>query len=199
MASSRRCCCLAVDRRIEAALEMVVMKNLARTRKRRQVRRRPPQRCTYWPRRYLLTKNEAAFFRVLTTLVGDGYLVSCKVRLADLVTCGQRDWQRGHGNRVAQKHIDFVVSHADSSRIVTAIELDDRSHERPERRKRDAFVNQLFRQMDVRLIRIPASWKYDREYVAPFLRQAGITVRLEIDPGSISRKPTNLRSFDPSK
>jgi len=174
------------------------MTNRVRNRRPGQLRRRQPQRSTYQPRRYLLSKNEAAFFRILTALVGVRYLISCKVRLADIITCGQRDWQRGHGNRIAQKHIDFVVSYADSSRIVTAIELDDRSHERPERRKRDAFVNHLFRQMGVRLVRIPAMWKYDCEYVAPFLRQAGVTVRLEIDPGSISRKPTNLRLFDPS-
>ncbi len=175
------------------------MRKRVQTRRRRQVRCRGHQGAAYRPRRYLLTKNEAAFFRVLTTLVGDRYLVSCKVRLADIITCSQRNWQRGHGNRVAQKHIDFLVSYADSSRIVTAIELDDRSHDRPERRKRDAFVNHLFRKMGVPLIRIPASWNYDRKLVAPFLRQAGITVRLEIDPGSISRKPTNLPPFDPSK
>jgi hypothetical protein len=64
MASSRRCFCLAVDRRIEAALEMVVMKNLARTRKRSQVRRRPQQRCT--PTSLMKRQNSANIVSGLT-------------------------------------------------------------------------------------------------------------------------------------
>ena len=102
--------------------------------------RRQQQRQTYRPRRYLLTRNEAAFFRVLVSLVGGRYQISCKVRLADIVTCSDRDWNRGHGNRIAQKHLDFVLSCPTSSRIVAAIELDDRSHRKPERRERDLFL-----------------------------------------------------------
>jgi hypothetical protein len=118
--------------------------------------------------------NEAAFFRVLTEVVGDRYLISCKVRLADIITCADRDWQRGHANRIAQKHVDFVVTHVMSSRILAAIELDDRSHMRPERRLRDAFMNDLFRQMHIRLIRVPASWQYDAGIIAEFLARAGL-------------------------
>jgi len=113
-------------------------------------------------RPFLLTRNEAAFFRVLATVIGHRYLISCKVRLADIVTCDEENWRRGHANRIAQKHIDFVIMHAESSRIIAAIELDDRSHELPERRKRDDFVNSLFRHLDIRLIRFPASWHYSR-------------------------------------
>ena len=130
----------------------------------------------YRARRYLLTKNEAAFFRVLSELVDRRYLVSCKVRLADIITCNDQDWRMGAANRIAQKHVDFVISRADSSRIVAGIELDDRSHQRPERRQRDRFVNRLFDEMEVRLIRIPAQWRYDRRTVAAVLSRAGLTV-----------------------
>jgi hypothetical protein len=125
--------------------------------------------------------NEAAFFRVLAAVVGDRYLISCKVRLADIITCCDRDWRRGHANRIAQKHIDFILTHVTSSRIIAAIELDDCSHLRPERRVRDRFVNDLFRQMQVRLIRIPASWEYDRATVSDFLARVGLEVKMEID------------------
>lgn len=126
----------------------------------------------YRPRPFLLTRNEVAFFRVLTAVVGDRFLISCKVRVADIVTCADRDWQRGHANRIAQKHVDFVICWADSSRIVAAIELDDLSHSRPERRRRDAFINELFLQLGICLIRIPASWKYERDAVAEVLRRS---------------------------
>ena len=148
------------------------MNNRPRTSRRRIVRRRSSQRSIFQPRHFLLTRNEAAFFRVLTAVVGDRYLISCKVRLADLVTCADRDWQRGHANRIAQKHVDFVVTRIETSRIVAAIELDDRSHGLPDRRKRDMFLNGLFRQTGICLIRIPASWNYDRVTVARLLEQA---------------------------
>ena len=75
-------------------------------------------------------------------------------------------------NPISQKHIDFVVNCAESSRIVAAIELDDSSHERPERRERDAFVNRLFWQMGLGLIRVPAQWEYDGDMIAGQLVRA---------------------------
>ena len=147
----------------------------------------------------MLTRNEAAFFRVLTAVVGDRYLISCKVRLADIITCADRDWQRGYANRISQKHIDFIVSSAKSSRIVAAIELDDRSHRRRERRGRDAFVNELFRNARVHLIRVPARWNYAEEEVARYLTNGGLLRENEIDFGSISQKLWNLRHGNPTK
>jgi hypothetical protein len=128
----------------------------------------------YRPRGFLLTKNEAAFFRVLQSLVPDFYALSCKVRLADLITCDDTGWNQGLANRISQKHIDFVVSSTDSSRIVAAIELDDSSHDLPERRERDRFVNHLFRQTGLKLIRIPAQWHYDASAIAYQLTDAGL-------------------------
>ena len=150
---------------------------IVRKRARRQPRRRQQQRQTYQPRRYLLTRNEAAFFRVLVSLVGNRYQISCKVRLADIVTCSDRDWNRGHGNRIAQKHLDFVLSCPTSSRIVAAIELDDRSHRNPARQERDLFLNRLCSRMAIPLLRVPACWEYDRDRVATHFDRAGIPYR----------------------
>lgn len=190
----------ASGRLIEALLEMVVMNNRPRTnRHRRRVRRRRLPSGAFTPRRFLLTRNEAAFFQVLTTVLGDHYLVSCKVRLADIITCSDFDWKRGYANRISQKHVDFVVSSAKTSRIVAAIELDDRSHQRRERRMRDAFVNQLFRNVRVHLIRMPARWDYDEDLVTRYLTDGGLLLENEIDSGSTSQKPWNLRHGNPLK
>jgi hypothetical protein len=148
-----------------------------RSRKRWAGQRRQAKPVLYLPRRYLLTRNEAAFFRVLNPLIADCYRISCKVRLADVVTCADSDWNRGQANRISQKHLDFVVYCAESSRILAAIELDDSSHELPERRARDAFVNRLFWQIGVRLIRVPAQWEYDRDKIADQLTSAGLLVK----------------------
>lgn len=167
---------------------MDFMKRPSSFRKRLNPHQRRTTRPVFRARHFLLTKNEAAFFQVLTAVVGNRYSVSCKVRLADIITCSDRDWQGGHANRISQKHVDFVVIDIDSSRIVAAIELDDRSHRRPERRKRDAFFNDLFRQMRVRLIRVPASWNYDLKSVAALLANGGLSACPEKKPGLVSEK-----------
>ena len=191
---------VAIGRLIEALLEMVVMNNRPHTSThRRRVRRRRSPSGAFTPRRYLLTRNEAAFFQVLTTVLGDRYLISCKVRLADIITCSDCDWKRGYANRISQKHVDFVVTSAKTSRIVAAIELDDRSHRRRERRMRDAFVNQLFRNARVHLVRVPARWDYDKEVVTRYLTDGGLLFEKEIDFGSISQKRWNLRHGSPLK
>ena len=153
---------------------MVLMNNRPGKCRRRGIRRRRSRNGAFMPRRFLLTQNEAAFFRALTAAVADRYRISCKVRLADIITCSDRDWKRGYANRISQKHIDFVVSCAQTSRIVAGIELDDRSHRRQERRERDAFVNRLFRDARVCLIRVPARWEYDQEMVGRYLRRSGL-------------------------
>ena len=188
-----------LDRCIETPLEMVLMNNRPGKFRRRGTRLRRSESRAFTPRRFLLTQNEAAFFRALTTVVADRYRISCKVRLADVITCSDHDWKRGYANRISQKHIDFVVSCPTSSRIVAGIELDDRSHRRRERHRRDAFVNRLFRIARVHLIRVPARWDYDEEVVARYLINGGLPLTNEIDCGSISQKPFNLRRNEPSK
>jgi hypothetical protein len=156
---------------------MVVVKKKPPTSWQRTIRRRRSPNPIFRPRRFLLTRNEAAFFRVLTAIVGSRYQLSCKVRLADIVTCSDRDWNRGHGNRIAQKHLDFVLTCPTSSRIVAAIELDDRSHRNRLRQESDLFLSRLCSRMAVPLLRVPACWEYDRDRVATHFDIAGIPYR----------------------
>jgi hypothetical protein len=129
----------------------------------------------YHSRRFLLTRNESAFFRVLKTLVPAQFEISCKVRLADIVTYSH-DKRHAPANRIRQKHVDFVISSARSSRIVAAIELDDSSHGRADRRARDAFLDRLFSQIGVKLVRVRARWHYDRDSIAECLVHAGVVM-----------------------
>jgi hypothetical protein len=123
--------------------------------------KKSPDVSQYRSRHYLLTRGELAFFRALKKALGDRWLLFAKVRLADVVTCSDSLWDQGPGRRIAQKHLDFVVCHPGSLRIVAAIELDDRSHARLERRQRDTFLNRLFRSAGIPLLRYPARAVYD--------------------------------------
>ena len=115
----------------------------------------------YFAREFLLTKAESKFYKVLKAVAKNKYDVTCKVRLADIINCSELNWRRGYGGQIACKHIDFVLFDSYSSRILLAIELDDRSHDKPARQKRDKFVNKAMKKADVVLLRIPVEWGYD--------------------------------------
>lgn len=119
-----------------------------------------PDVSPYRSRHFLLTRNERAFYQALHHALGGRWLMFAKVRLADVVTCPESLWDQGPGRRIAQKHLDFVVCHPVSLRSVAAIELDDRSHARPRRRQRDAFLNRLFRRAGIPLLRYQARSVY---------------------------------------
>lgn len=161
-------------------------------------RRHNPEPCprspAYHNRLSLLSRGEAAFFGPLCQAVNDRFLIMCKVRLADIVTCSEDDWRRGFGAAIAQKHLDFVLCDLETTRFVLAIELDDRSHARPHRRRRDRFVNRVLAQAGVRLIRFRASAWYSvaaiRERVLDGLDDANMPQH-----GDIHRRRRAARSI----
>ena len=122
---------------------------------------RKTDRLPYRSRGRLLSRGEMAFFRALRTAVGREYLISFKVRAADLISCGQKSWEDGFGHMIARHHLDFALCERRSSDILAAIELDDRSHDRPSRRRRDEFLDRAFAAASIPLIRFRAAAHYD--------------------------------------
>jgi hypothetical protein len=102
---------------------------------------------------------------VLQQAIGDRVGVSIKTRLADIVKCPDELWETPHGRRLCQKHVDFVLYDRTTSAVIAAIELDDASHNEPHRQERDRFVNEVFKVVSVRLIRVRAASRYDREAI----------------------------------
>jgi hypothetical protein len=147
----------------------------------------------YRSRRFLLSRAELAFFRVLSTVVAGRYLVFAKVRLADVITCPRALWHQAPGRRIAQKHLDFVLCDSYTLRFVLVIELDDRSHARPERRRRDVFLNRLFRQAGIPLLRQPARASYDRDELQALLSRSPEQSRCRTS-GEFSRRKSKRPS-----
>lgn len=108
----------------------------------------------------LLTQAELRFFKTLDQVIPSHHMIAPKVRLGDVIGCSDADWRRGHGPRISAKHLDFVIIERSTSRILLAIELDDRSHDRPDRRDRDDFVNRALDAAGVPLLRVPVARSY---------------------------------------
>ena len=122
----------------------------------------------------LMTPAELAFFAVLEPLVRPTCMISSKVRLADLFDVRQERGQQAAFNKIVGKHIDFVLTDCQTSRILCAIELDDSSHNNPDRVERDRFVNELFAEKRLPLLRVPFSWTYYPAALREALAKAGL-------------------------
>ena len=91
------------------------------------------------------------------------YQLSCKTRLADILKVKEGfDFGREQAafNRISRKHVDFVISEKRSSRIIGVIELDDRSHNRVDRRKRDQQVDSWLRTAGIPILHQPCRREY---------------------------------------
>lgn len=101
----------------------------------------------------LLTKREWKQYYVLKEIADSKNLIICpKVRLLDLIVPrpGIRNAQ-GLRSRVMSKHVDFVVCSYDME-VQAIIELDDNTHLRADRIKRDHFVDSVLTGAGYRVI-----------------------------------------------
>ena len=126
---------------------------------------------------HLLTPAEQAFHAVLEPLVRSSCAISTKVRLADLFSILPGRGQQAAFNRISRKHVDFVLTDPATSRILCAIELDDSSHNRPDRIERDDFVNKLFAANGMPLLRVPVAWTYNVPGLRLKLLNAGVPIQ----------------------
>ncbi len=120
----------------------------------------------------LLSPAERSFYGALQRVAGEAYRVQVKVRLADLIQpasgLSRSDWRRAF-NRIAQKHVDFVLVKPSTFEVVCAIELDDASHAQEERKRRGGFVEEALRSAGLPLIRVPAKSGYTLQEVRAWL------------------------------
>lgn len=104
-------------------------------------------------RTLLSAAERAAFTDLVKALARRGY-VCPKVRIADLITVRSKNrslWRTAF-NRIACKHVDFAVMSLKGD-ILFAVEIDDQSHERADRKRRDRLVNHVFEAAGIPLVR----------------------------------------------
>lgn len=88
-----------------------------------------------------------------------GYIVCPKVGLKDfIIVTKKRDYIKWF-RKISQKHVDFLICDK-KLRPVLAIELDDKSHELKKAKKNDEFKNELYKHINLPLIRVKAAQYY---------------------------------------
>lgn len=113
-----------------------------------------------------LSAAELSFFHTLMAAVNGRAVVNCKVNLGDIFSVEGRANFRVHRNRIDRKHVDFLLCSPQELRPLIAVELDDVSHQKPDRIERDDFVNAVFATAGLPLLRVVCRASYDVQQLA---------------------------------
>lgn len=117
----------------------------------------------YIPAKRLFSEAERIFLEALDEAVDDSHRVFGKVRLADVAIPRQglgRSAHQGALNRVASKHLDFVICRKSDLTVVCAVELNDRSHGSKRAEARDELVARVCEAIGLPLLAVPARAHY---------------------------------------
>lgn len=122
---------------------------------------------SYTRKQFFLTRAEHECYDALIAAVGDKYHVFAQVHLPTILdnkVKGQ-DWRAAlaHINR---KSVDFVLCDKAYISPKLAIELDDKSHERPDRQERDREVERILSDAGVPLLRLENKGRFDPQELA---------------------------------
>ena len=109
---------------------------------------------SYTAKQSLMTRVEDEFFLKLERAVSERYYVFPQVHLSSLLdhhVKGQ-DWSYAF-RHINGKSVDYVLCSRETLLPTYAIELDDYSHEKSDRRKRDKEVERIFEEANLPLVR----------------------------------------------
>lgn len=120
----------------------------------------------------LLSNAEVAFFHVLRSMMKEYLLIFPHVALRDLVTVVDQTEYYAYFNKIDRKQVDFVLCDPKTLKPVFVIELDDSSHNRPDRKERDAFVEGVLAHAKIPLVRVPVRSSYDPAQLGVMFKSA---------------------------
>jgi hypothetical protein len=115
---------------------------------------------------YFLTDNEASFFRAILPLaLKHNLYIFAKPRIADFVYVTVEKYEKGsqwntHFNKIAKKHIDFLLCDGMFSPVV-GFEVDDSTHFQYDRAMRDRFVDEIYEGIGLRVHHVWEWWDND--------------------------------------
>jgi hypothetical protein len=117
-----------------------------------------------------MTKSETDFFRVLKRVLGENYYIFPQIHLGVLISPRVR-WTKGwwlwrkaffYSDRYS---VDYVICDTGTVEPKLVIELDDASHHREKRRRRDRIVNAMLNGAGITIIHISSDETRDVQAV----------------------------------
>lgn len=122
----------------------------------------------YSKKEYLLTQQELKFYKLLKMIIDKNNLnLFSQVALYQIV----RNKEIKDFNKIKSKTIDFIITDI-NCKIKICIELDDITHLKENRQERDEFIDELFKQLDIKLIRIPVQNYYNMNDIEQKIKES---------------------------
>lgn len=144
------------------------------------IRIAPSKQPSYRLRDDFLSTAELSFYRTLKLTLKDEAVICPKIGLGEIFFVPRREGAQAQRNRIDRKHIDFLLCDPHTMQPLLAIELDDSTHRRPDRMERDRFVDAVFEQVGLPLLRVAARKGYEPgellELVRPYLDLREVSV-----------------------
>ncbi len=114
----------------------------------------------YYKRKYILTETELRFYRQLKIITDKmGLTIFPEVNLERIINV--KNQNPTFRNRIKSRSIDFTIVNSKNCEIICCIELDDYTHNRLDRQARDIFINELYKNTGLKLLRVKVAKEYD--------------------------------------
>lgn len=113
-----------------------------------------------------LSPAELSFYKVLRQILPREFAIAVKPRLGDMLFVPRAAKGRwALQNKIQSKHVDFVICDELTMTPKLVVELDDKSHDRADRRDRDEFVDKAFTAAGLSVLHVKARAAYIPEEV----------------------------------
>ena len=111
----------------------------------------------YKKRDDFLSEAERMFYLTMSNFIEDKATICPKVAVKEIVFIGKgtgKEYMK-YFNWIAKKHVDFIICDSVMMNVLCAVELDDSSHSKTDRKKRDEFVDKVFETAKIPLFHLP--------------------------------------------
>ena len=122
----------------------------------------------YKKKERLLTQNELKFYKILKQITNKYNLeLFTQVALYEIIQAKKIKYF----NKIKSKTIDFVITDQNLKTLI-CIELDDKTHYWNKRIERDLFINELFFELGIKLLRIDVKPFYNIEKIERKIKES---------------------------
>lgn len=129
----------------------------------------------YKRKNFFLTRAEHECYDALVSAVGQDYYIFAQVHLPTIIdnkVVGQ-NW-RAAFRHIDEKSVDFVLCDKAYISPKLAIELDDRTHERPDRKNRDIEVERILKDAGLPLLRLDNRNRFNLAELSQKIRELAL-------------------------
>lgn len=127
----------------------------------------------YLAKKLFLTRAEHECYDALIAAVGNEYHIFAQVHLGSILdeTVRGQNWKAARSH-IDRKSIDFLLCDKNYISPKLAIELDDKSHQLPQRQIRDTEVERILREAGIPLLRLQNHGHFGRTELSKMVRES---------------------------